>query len=184
MTEIDTKKISTSEKIYADSLIGIGKDGIMSYEDIFNDLKTVKQAVSESEDFAKVMENPSISDSTKDEIVDEIFTGKINNRILNFLKILISKKRFKELNLIIQAYSNELDKINNTQRIEVISAVELTDEQKQKLTKKLEIKLHKNIVASWILNKDIIGGLVIKIDDNIIDNSLKHKLESLSKNII
>ena len=177
-------QISTSEKIYADSLIQAGKDGAMKFDDILKDLNTINEITSQSKDLVQVMENPAIDDKTKYEIIDSVFSGQINNKIINFLKVLIDKKRFNELDNIIQAYSDELDKINNIKRVEVVSAVELTDEQIKKLTEKLQNKLQKNIIISREINKDIIGGLVIKIDDDVIDNSLKNKLESLSKNII
>lgn len=177
-------QISTSEKIYADSLIQAGKDGAMKFDDILKDLNTINEITSQSKDLVQVMENPAIDDKTKYEIIDSVFSGQINNKIINFLKVLIDKKRFNELDNIIQAYSDELDKINNIKRVEVVSAVELTDEQIKKLTEKLQHKLQKNVIISREINKDIIGGLVIKIDDDVIDNSLKNKLESLSKNII
>ena len=177
-------QISTSEKIYADSLIQTGKDGAMNFDDILKDLNTIKEITSQSEDLVQVMENPAIADNTKYEIIDSVFSNQVNDKIINFLKVLIDKKRFQELDNIIQAYSDELDKINNIKRFEVISAVELSEEQTKKLTEKLQNKLQKNVIISRTLNKDIIGGLVIKIDDDVIDNSLKNKLENLSKNII
>ena len=177
-------QISTSEKIYADSLIQAGKDGAMKFDEILADLNTIKEITSQSKDLVEVMENPAIDDNSKYEIIDSVFSNHINNKIINFLKVLINKKRFKELDNVIQAYSEELDKINNIKRVEVISAVELTKQQMQRLTEKLQNKLERNVIISSTLNKDIIGGLVIKIDDDVIDNSLKNKLENLSKNII
>ena len=97
---------------------------------------------------------------------------------------MIDKKRFYELNEIIEAYSNKVDEIHNIKRVEVVSAVEVSDNRKQRLIEKLQSKLNKTIIANWTINPNIIGGPVIKIDDDIIDSSLKNKLENLSKNII
>ncbi len=177
-------QISTSEKIYANSLIQVGKDGILPFDSILKDLNEIKEITNQSADFVEVMENPAIDDNTKYEIIDNIFSNRINDKIINFLKILITKKRFNELNKIIQAYSDELDKINNIKRVEVISAVDISEEQEKHLTEKLQNKLQKNVILTRTIDKNIIGGLVIKIDDDVIDNSLKNKLESLSKNII
>ncbi len=177
-------QISTSEKIYADSLIQVGKDGVLSFDQILNDLETIKEITSQSKDLVEVMENPAIDDETKYDIIDSVFSKGINEKIINFLKVLINKKRFKELDKIIQAYSDELDNINNLKRVEVISASELSSEQTKRITEKLQNKLKKNVIISSTIDKDIIGGLVIKIDDDVIDNSLRNKLESLSKNII
>lgn len=178
------KQISISAKNYADSLIQIGKDGIMSFDAILNDLNTVKEITGTSDELVKVMENPAISINSKNEILDSVFSNHISDKIINFLKILIDKKRFNELNQIIQAYSNEVDNINNIKRVEVISAIEITEDRRQRLIEKLQNKLQKNVIVNWVLDSEIIGGLVIKIDDDVIDNSLKNKLENLSKNII
>lgn len=178
------KQISTSAKNYADSLIKVGKDGVMTYEAILHDLNTVKEITSESDELVNVMENPAISINTKNEILDSVFSNQISDKIINFLKILIEKKRFNELDQIIQCFAVEVDDINNIKRVEVVSAIELTDDRKQRLTEKLKTKLNKQVSINWTLDNDIIGGLIIKIDDDVIDNSLKNKLENLSKNII
>lgn len=170
-------KISTSAETYADSLIKADEN----FEQILNDLNEIKEIISQSDEFNNVMENPSIQNEIKFEIIDEIFKNKINDKLVNFLKILVEKNRFNEFNQIIQAYSNKTDNINNIKRVEVISAIDLTEDQKSRINEKLHTKLQKNIVAKWTTNENIIGGLIIKYDDNVIDNSLKNKLEKLSK---
>ncbi len=170
-------QISKSAITYANSLI----EADNNYEQILNDLRTVQNITSQSKEFNEVMLNPTISVSTKNEIIDEIFKNQINEKVINFLKILADKKRFSELNEIISAYSEKVDEINNIKRVEVISVVELSEEQKRQTVEKLQNRLQKNVVVQWTKNADIIGGLVIKIDDDIIDSSLKNKLEKLSK---
>lgn len=179
-----SNKISTSALNYADSLIKVGQDGIMTYDAILTDLNTIREITSSSQELIDVMESPAISVNTKDEIINNVFSNQINEKLINFLKVLIDKKRFYELNEIIEAYSNKVDEIHNIKRVEVVSAVDVSDDKKQKLVEKLQNKLQKTVIANWHTDKSIIGGLVIKIDDDVIDNSLKNKLENLSKNII
>lgn len=78
------KQISTSAKNYADSLIQIGKDGIMSFDAILNDLNTVKEITGSSDELVKVMENPAISINSKNEILDSVFSNHISDKIINF----------------------------------------------------------------------------------------------------
>lgn len=171
------KQISAIAKTYANSLFNSDSN----YNDVLSDLNTVLDVTKNSKDFMQVMQNPAISADTKFEIIDEVFKNDLSEKVLNFIKILVEKNRFNEFEQIVQAYSDELDKINNLQRVEVISAVELSDNQKQKINEKLQQKLQKNIFVNWVQDKEIIGGLVIKIDDEVIDSSLKNKLEKLSK---
>lgn len=167
-------KVSTSAITYAKSLFEADNNAL-------SDLNTVLDVINSSKEFELTMLNPSISLQTKYEIIDEIFKKELNEKVLNFIKILVEKNRFNEFNQIIQAYSDELDNMNNIKRVEVVSAVELSDSQKQKTIEKLQMRLNKEVKVNWALDTNIIGGLVIKIDDDIIDTSLKNKLDKLSK---
>ncbi len=184
MTDNKIKQISTSAKTYAESLIQIAKDNIISYDAIVNDLNNIKEILSESSELSDTMNNPAISDKVKYEIIESIFANIISIPVKNFLKILIDKKRFNELEQIIQAFEEKFDDINNIKRVNVISAVPLAQEQQSKIIEKLQNKLQCNVQVNWIEDIGIIGGLVVQIGDDLIDNSLRNKLEKISKHII
>lgn len=173
-------KISQSAKTYADALIKSEQDKT----DILKNLEIVSEIIKSSDNLRTVLNSPAISTEKKIEIIDEVFKIEITQTTLNFLKLLAEKKRFNEFEYIVQAYKDALDKINRIQKVTVISAIELTEEYKKLIIEKLGNKLNKNIHADWQTDESIIGGLVINIDDNVIDASIKFKLENLSKNII
>ena len=170
---------STSPKNYAKALAEIAKDNVMSYEDIKHNLDTVILILQSSSELQMTLENTAISNSAKIDIINEVFKNQINDKIINFLKILVNKSKFNELPLFIDEFNKILDNVNNIKRVEVVSAVQLTEDQKNKITEKLKNKLNKNIIAEWIEQPEIIGGLIIKIEDDVIDSSLKKKLENL-----
>ena len=170
---------STSPKNYAKALAEIAKDNVMSYEDIKHNLDTVILILQSSSELQMTLENTAISNSAKIDIINEVFKNQINDKIINFLKILVNKSKFNELPLIIDEFNKILDNVNNIKRVEVVSAVQLTEDQKNKITEKLKNKLNNKIIAEWIEQPEIIGGLIIKIEDDVIDSSLKKKLENL-----
>lgn len=167
-------KVSTSAITYANSLFEADNNALP-------DLNTVLDVINSSKDFKITMLNPSISLQIKYEILDEIFKKELSEKVLNFIKILVEKNRFNEFEQIVQAYSDEVDQNNNIKRVEIVSAVELSDNQKQKAIEKLEARLQKRVKVGWTVDTSIIGGLIIKIDDDVIDTSLKNKLDKLSK---
>ena len=171
------KQISQLAKTYADSLFEADENR----EKILSDLMTVSDVIENSSEFASTMLNPAISLNIKFEIIDEIFKNELSPKVLNFIKIIVEKNRFNAFGQIISAYKELLDSANNTQNVEIISAIELSDSQKQNIIEKLSAKLNKNIKPDWIIDKSIIAGLVIKMDDNVIDSSVKNKLEKLSR---
>jgi F-type H+-transporting ATPase subunit delta len=179
----NTKQILIAER-YSEALVEIAKEDKMTYSGIGKDLDKVKEILSMSKDLNDVLSNPVTSIDNKKEVIDRVFSKEINILILNFLKVLIDKNRFHVFEEIVKSYNKALDAVNNISRIEVVSAVEMSEESQNKLKNKLESKLKKNIILDLSVNSEILAGLIIKISDNIIDTSLKHKLEDLSKNII
>lgn len=178
------EQIPLSAKNYSEALIEIVNDNIMSYDDINNDLSVVSDILQMSEDLKSVLENPAVSVETKNEIVEDVFKKDVHHEIVNFLKILIDKKRFNEFNQIKSDFANKLDEINNIQPVEITSAVELNEDYRNKILQKLAEKFRKNIRPVWLVNENIIAGLIYKINDDVIDASIKSKLDKLSKDLM
>lgn len=178
----NTKNILIADR-YAEALVRLAKDGKLTFEKISTDLNVVKDILNQSKDLKEVLINPLISVEDKKEIIDRVFSKEIDVLIINLLKVLVDKNRFDAFDEVLNAYKRSLDGINNICRVNVVSAVEMSDDAKKRLKAKLEEKLRKNVIIDIDINSDIIAGLVIKISDDVIDMSLKHKLEDLSKKI-
>ena len=178
------ERISISAKNYADALIKIVEDGVMAYNEVYEDLNAVQDILDMAPELSQVLKDPTVSFDMKVDIVNEIFQKEVHQPILNFLKILIDKKRFTEFSKIYAAYINKLNKINNIQPVTITSAVDLTDEQKRNITRKLEEKLNKQIQPDWNIDNDIIAGLIVKINDDVIDTSIKNKINKISKELL
>lgn len=168
---------------YAQALLELVSDNL-SKEDILKELLDITESVKCSGDLNKVMTSPVISNDEKKNVISKLFENTTNKVILNFLKLLIDKNRFSMLESITKEYKNEINRLNNLLSINVTSAIDLTEDEKSAIKDKLSNILNKNIELEWATNPDIIAGLVFEVGDNIIDNSLRHKLQDLSRNIM
>jgi F-type H+-transporting ATPase subunit delta len=166
---------------YANALIKL--DNEISKEDILSQITDIQTSINNSEDLQKVMSSPTISIEEKKNIIEKIFGSEVHKNILNFLKLLIDKNRFNIFNSVVRVYKNEINKQNGLLEINVTSAIELNDSEKAMIKVKLQKILNKDIELEWGVNNDIIGGLIFEVNDNIIDCSLKHKLQNISKEI-
>lgn len=175
-------RITTISKNYAKALVEASQQS-NSWDEIKKDLHEIFDVFNSSNDLTVVMENSSISTSSKIEIINEIFKGKINEKVLNFLKILIEKNRFSELGAIINSYDDIIRQKSNKKYVEIVSPIELNFETRTNVLFKLEKKLNCEIIPQWTVDKSIIAGLMFKFDDYVIDTSIRTKLESLSKSI-
>lgn len=175
------KILSEISKNYAKALIE-STAGI-SGDDILKQLEAIEDTISSSADLRIVMSNSSISSGKKIEIIEEIFSKKIDQKLLNLLKILIDKNRFNELPSICDYYKQMTEKKENKRTVEIVSPIELNFENKTKIMFKLEKKLNSEIIPIWTVDESLIAGLVFKFDDYVIDTSVKAKLEDLSKTL-
>ena len=104
--------------------------------------------------------------------------------VYNFLFALNLRKRINIITEIAIEFKKELEAFKNIVRVDVTSAIDIADEKRDEIKAKISEKLQKNIIIDWEVDSDIIAGLIFKIDEAIIDNSVRHKLEDLSKEII
>lgn len=174
--------ISTISKNYAKALFDTAQES-NSCELINSQFAEIDEVLKTSDDLKIVMANSSISASSKIEILETVFGGKIDEKFLRFLKILVEKNRFSEFGAIKQAYSLMLEKLSNKKTVEVFSPVKLNFENKSNILFKLEHKLNCEITPIWKIDKSLIAGLAFKYDDCVIDTSVRAKFESLSKGI-
>lgn len=177
-----TTTISTVSKNYAKALLEVAAE-TSSYDSFLSQLQDVCDVLKSSEDLRIVMANSSISSAKKVEILDGVFANKIDDKLLNFLKILINKSRFNEIESICLAFKKMLDQRSNKKTVEVYSPIALNFENKSNVLFKLEHKLNCEILPVWKIDESLIAGLAFKYDDTVIDMSVRSKLENLSKKI-
>ena len=169
---------------YANALLELVKENKLSNDTILNQLNDITTSVENSEDLKRAMNSRVISVREKQNVLVKLFEKDSHKIVINFLQLLVDKKKFNILNSVVKEFSREVNKINNKLAINITSAIELTNSDKAMIKVKLENILNKKIKPEWSVNKDIIAGLVFEANDNIADNSLRHQLQELSRKII
>lgn len=178
------EQISLSAKNYSKALVEMVRDNVISFEDLSKDLATVSEILETSQDLRLTLENPTVSEKVKSQIIEEVFKNEVHPQVVSFLKVLIDKNRFSEFSQIKADYEIKLDDVNKIQAVEITSAVELSEEYRERILQKLGEKLQKNIRPNWKVDENIIAGLIYRINDNVIDTSIKSKLDKLNKNLM
>ena len=171
-------------KRYAKSLIELMLEGTTSQEEIKGDLNNVKEILSISPELNLTLTNPIISAYDKEQIILSVFERDTKEITRNFLKLLVEKNRFSLIFQIIEAFNKMLDKMNNLAQVEVTGAIELDEDSKEKIENKIKEKLNKEINITYNVDNSIIAGLIYKTEDDVLDTSLKYKLEELKKELI
>ena len=167
---------------YSRALFSLGKENDNLLE-LKENIDEFWQLVLENEDLKEVIFHQRIMPEDKKRIIEKIFTDQLHEDILHFIFILIDKRREYHLESIIKEFNNLVDQAESILHVEVTSAVELEESVIEKLKAKLDQLVDYKIIIKSKIDKEIIGGLILKVEDYIIDGSLRSELHSLQQKI-
>ncbi|MFP4198269.1 MAG: ATP synthase F1 subunit delta [Halanaerobium sp.] len=167
---------------YSRALFELGQDHDNLLE-LKENLSEFWQLVEENEDLKELVFHQRIMPKDKKRIFEKIFAEELSQDILHFLFILIDKRREFFLESIIKEFNTLVDDAESVLHVEVTSAVELKSSMLEKLKEKLDSILDYNILIENKVDEEIIAGIVLKIEDYIIDGSLRYELNSLKQKL-
>lgn len=174
------KEIAVGSR-YALAIYEIAKD-LNKIEDIYKELKVVMETYELNLDFKNFINHPLVKKEDKKEFVSKLFSKEFSGETINLLHYLIDKTRLAQIKVIVTEYLKLYYEKNQIIEAEATFAVEPTNEQVQKLVSKLQTKMKKEVRISTKVDKAILGGVVIRIGDQIIDASIKKEIEAFRNN--
>lgn len=166
-------------KVYAKALIGAAEKSGKT-DDVVDELDSlVEDVLQKFPGFESTIGSPRLSPDEKNAMIDRVFSSQASDELKTFLKVLCQHERLDCLREI----SAEAKKIRNTLRnripVEVTTAHQLSDEENAKITHELQVKLSAEIELNHKIDEDIIGGIVVRVGDQVVDGSVRSKLEQM-----
>ena len=149
-------------------------------KEIYEMLNSAMVLYRTDKEFKNFILNPLIDNEQKKSVLNEIF-GKDNSENLNILLYILDKGRINCIKYIVAEYLKIYYRKNRILDVKATFTKELTDEQKKKLIDKLSQKTGKEINLEIKIDKDILGGGIIRIGDKIIDGSIRRELDNWKK---
>ena len=149
-------------------------------KEIYEMLNSAMVLYRTDKEFKNFILNPLIDNEQKKSVLNKIF-GKDNSDNLNILLYILDKGRMNCIKYIVAEYLKIYYRKNRILDVKATFTKELTDEQKKKLIDKLSQKTGKEINLEIKIDKDILGGGIIKIGDKIIDGSIRRELDNWRK---
>lgn len=162
---------------YAKSLLGIAIDN-KCLEAVYQDMMMISKVCNENHELVLVLRNPIVKGDKKLAVLNEIFKG-INNVSASFVKIIVAKNRESLLVDIANAFVDAYKEHHNIKTAYVTTAVALSSEQKEKIKKLINKTYNSTIEFVEKVDEEIIGGIILRVEDKQIDESIKRKLQNL-----
>jgi F-type H+-transporting ATPase subunit delta len=153
-------------------------------ESVSNDMELVFNTLESNKQLTIMLKSPVIKPEIKSLILNDIFKSKITEESLSFLLFVIEKKREDLLINIAKKFLALKDEYLGILNVEITTAFDFTEDQKERVKKEFETHLHKIIKLNFITDKNLIGGFVARAADTMYDASIKHQLEILRKQFL
>ena len=146
---------------------------------------SVQELLKQNPDFNKLMLHPGIPKQEKVQVMRNIFKGRVSDELTGFFEIIITKERYGELEAIFKYF---IDKVKEADKIGVAyvtTAVELTEGQKSSVRSRLlQTSSYQTMEIQYDVDPALIGGMVIRINDRVVDSSIRTKLNDLTKQLL
>ena len=163
---------------YAEALLAVARsEGNLA--DVEDELFRFARLLDANDELRTTLTDAQLPASRRQQIVEDLLGGRANPVTTALVSMVVGAGRARDLAAII----DELVKLSaaegNKELAEVRSAVELTDDQKQRLAAALEANTGKKVELKVIIDPTVLGGLVAQVGDTVIDGSIKTRLQQL-----
>lgn len=154
-------------------------------DELFEQVQQVSQILRENPEFDSLMMHPGISKSEKIAAMEAVFQGRVNDGLMGLMEIVIRKERYGELQEIFRYFIDKVKAVKGIGMAHITSAVALTDAQKAAtVARLLETTSYQSVESEFAVDESLIGGMVIRINDRVVDSSVRSKLDELTRQLL
>jgi F-type H+-transporting ATPase subunit delta len=177
---MDQSKISVR---YAKAFFALAKENDL-LTDLKNDIELVFNVSKNSADFMLLLEIPTIKSSQKEKLITSVFEGKVNEYTQKFLRLIIRNNRETYIPGICRNFLDLSRKEQNIISTELTTATEIPAEKTDRIKSLLEKALNARIEISGKVKPEIIGGLILRLDDKQYDASVATQLKNIKQELL
>ena len=173
-------------KTYGEALFDVAMEsGGDKAGELLEEINCIREILAENPQFDELMKHPGIPKQEKLQVVENVFRGRISEELVNFLEVVVSKERYRELAAIFEYFTGRVKAQKKVGVAFVTTAVELSAGQRNAVRATLlETGGFREMEMHYRTDPSIIGGMIIRIDDRVVDSSIPTNLNSFTKKIL
>ena len=149
------------------------------------EIQAVLKVLEENPEFSDIMKHPKIMKEEKLQVIETVFKGRVSDELTGFMRLIVEKDRYGHIHEIMQYFLDEGKKLKGVGVAYVRTALPLREEQeKQVEARLLETTGFHEMEMHYQVDESLIGGMVIRIGDRVVDSSIRSKLSGLERELL
>lgn len=170
-------------KTYGEALFELAYE-LKKADQFLEEVTQLMVILQQNPEFDKLMNHPKISKVEKVDVMEKVFADKASKELVGFLVLVLQKERYKDLKAILQYFVQKVKEEKGIGPAIVTTPMELSEIQKKQIEERLlQTTSYKEMEMTYLVDEALIGGMVIRIGDRVVDSSIKTKLEELTKQL-
>lgn len=171
------------ESTYGDALFELAVQE-SKVDALYEEADACIEAFINNAELGKLLNHPKVEKEEKIKVVKDIFSKFVSDDMTGLLVIMVTKDRQNNIVDTLEYFKSKVLEYKKIGIAYVTTAKELTEVQKKSVVSKLlETTKYKDFQMNYIVDESLIGGMVIRIGDRVVDSSIKHKIEELAKDL-
>ena len=173
----------TLVRIYGEALYQIAEErGVV--DEVYGELRDLEDLYRGSKELSTFLNSPKVDRGEKKDLVRKVLGPQFSDLTRQFLELLVDKNREVLIPYLAGEFKEILDDLHNRIDVDVTSAVPLPEDLQDRLKGTLSRLLDKEVLLHPKIDPGILGGIVVRVEDKIIDGSVKGRLEDLRKKLL
>lgn len=170
-------------KVYGEALFEAAIEA-GTVDSLLKEVEAVLTIFRANEDYIKLLNHPKIPVEEKVTLLEEAFKDKVSGQLVGLLTTTVEKGRFAEIEKILMYFESQVLEYKKIGIATITTAVALDDKEKAEVEKRiLETTAYESIKTKYQTDASLIGGIVIKIGDRVVDSSIRTKLGNMAKEL-
>lgn len=170
--------ISKAARRYANALLQSAQEQDI-LDEVEKDIQFILKTVQDSRDLVLFLKSPIIKKEDKQKVLSKIFDKHISSETKSLLELLSEKNREALLEDICFGFIQLYNQMKGIIQVDVTTAFEMGKEQTKELHNALAESTGKKVEMEVTVDPGILGGIIVRIDDTVLDGSVKHKIRKL-----
>jgi F-type H+-transporting ATPase subunit delta len=144
----------------------------------------IQETLEENPEFLTIICHPEMTQEKKFSILEDVFKKDLSQEMMGLFQIMIKKGRIGDILSVLEYFDSKVKEHLKVGVVEITTPLPLTDEQKKQLEDRLfDVTDYKTLETSYEIDESLLGGMVIRIGDRVLDNSIRSKMEAMSRQL-